>query len=75
LDHLFTVGNLAGITAGAARAAGLVSVSEFAEIPAAAAAVKEYLKPGDLLLLKASRAARLERLLEALMTPATTGNN
>jgi UDP-N-acetylmuramyl pentapeptide synthase len=29
-------------------------------------AVKKFLKPGDVVLLKASRAARLERIAEAL---------
>jgi UDP-N-acetylmuramoyl-tripeptide--D-alanyl-D-alanine ligase len=71
LDRLFAVGKMAAVTANAARAAGLAAADEFADATAAAAAVKEFLRPGDVLLLKASRAARLERLAEALKaTPA-----
>ncbi len=72
LDRLFAVGRMAGVTADAARAAGLQAADEFADADAAAEAVKEYLRAGDLLLLKASRAARLERLAEALR-PAEAG--
>jgi UDP-N-acetylmuramoyl-tripeptide--D-alanyl-D-alanine ligase len=66
VDELFVVGAMAGITANAARAAGAKSVGEFTDIEAAVEAVKRFLKAGDVMLLKASRAARLERLAEAL---------
>jgi len=55
--------------ANAARAAGAKAVGEFTDIEAAADAVKRFLKAGDVMLLKASRAARLERLAEALKAP------
>ncbi len=64
---------MAGVTAGAARAAGLPATDEFADAEAAAEAVKGYLRAGDLLLLKASRATKLERLAEALRTPVAGG--
>ena len=69
VDQLFTIGRMAGVTADAARAAGLKAASDFADLAPAAVAVKQFLRAGDVLLLKASRAARLERLAEALKTP------
>ncbi len=69
VDELFLVGAMAGITASAARAAGAKAVGEFDDIKAATDAVKRFLKAGDVMLLKASRAARLERLAEALKAP------
>jgi UDP-N-acetylmuramoyl-tripeptide--D-alanyl-D-alanine ligase len=75
VDQLFAVGEMAGVTAGAARAAGLLSAGDLADIGAAADAVKRFLRAGDVLLLKASRAARLERLVEALKSPEAAGKN
>jgi UDP-N-acetylmuramoyl-tripeptide--D-alanyl-D-alanine ligase len=46
--------------------AGLREVSEFADVPAAAAAVKGLVQPGDVVLLKASRATGLEKVAAAL---------
>ncbi|MDB6018908.1 MAG: UDP-N-acetylmuramoyl-tripeptide--D-alanyl-D-alanine ligase [Pedosphaera sp.] len=71
-DQLFVVGKMAGITAQAAREAGMKAVVEFADVPAAAEAVKRFLKSGDLVLLKASRSARLERIGEALRAESVT---
>lgn len=62
VDQVFAVGTMASQIARGARAAGLNRVLEFAEIEGAAAAVKSFIRPGDLLLLKASRASRLERV-------------
>ena len=66
IGQLVAIGKMASVTAQAARAAGLMRVFEFAEIEAAARSIKKYLKPGDVVLLKASRAARLERIGEIL---------
>ena len=41
-------------------------VMEFADVDTAAAAVKSFLKNGDVMLLKASRSMRLERVGELL---------
>jgi UDP-N-acetylmuramoyl-tripeptide--D-alanyl-D-alanine ligase len=60
------VGKQSELTAQAARAAGLLRVVEFAEVEAAARAMRGFLKPGDVVLLKASRAARFERIVETL---------
>jgi len=66
--QLFAVGQMASVVARGARGAGLHRVLEFADVATAAAAVKSFVKRGDVLLLKASRAARLERIAELLRT-------
>jgi len=68
VGQLFTVGKMSAATAKAARAAGLTRVIEFADVEAAVKAVKNFVKPGDVVLLKASRASRLERIAETLKT-------
>jgi UDP-N-acetylmuramoyl-tripeptide--D-alanyl-D-alanine ligase len=66
IGQLFAVGTMAAAVANGARSAGLNRVFEFADVETAASAVKSFLKDGDLVLLKASRAARLERIAERL---------
>ena len=66
IGQVFAVGKMAGVTAKAAREAGLTRVIEFVDVEAAVKAVKDFLKAGDVVLLKASRASRLERVAEAL---------
>jgi UDP-N-acetylmuramoyl-tripeptide--D-alanyl-D-alanine ligase len=66
VGQLFAVGKMAAVTAQAARDAGLMRVFEFAEVEAALGVVRSFVKPGDVVLLKASRAARLERIAEML---------
>jgi UDP-N-acetylmuramoyl-tripeptide--D-alanyl-D-alanine ligase len=66
IGQLFTVGARSAGLARAARAAGLTRVIEFADADAATRAVKNFLKPGDVVLLKASRSCRLERIAESL---------
>ncbi len=66
VGQLFAVGKMAPVMASAARAAGLNRVFEFADVETAAAAVKSFVKRGDVVLLKASRATRLERIGEVL---------
>ena len=66
IGQLFTVGKNSTATATAARDAGLTRVIEFADVEAAVRAVKNFLKPGDVVLLKASRSSRLERIAETL---------
>lgn len=66
VGQLFAVGKMAPVMARAARDAGLNRVLEFGDIDTAAAAVKSFVKSGDILLLKASRATRLERIAEFL---------
>ncbi len=66
IGQLFAVGKMAGVVAKAARDGGLTRVIEFENVEAAMKAVKNFLKPGDVVLLKASRASRLERIAETL---------
>jgi UDP-N-acetylmuramoyl-tripeptide--D-alanyl-D-alanine ligase len=66
IGQLFVIGKMALVTAKAARDAGLNRVIEFAEVEAAVKALKQFLKTGDVVLLKASRASRLERIAETL---------
>lgn len=66
VDRLLAVGRYAGVMATAARAAGLKEVSEHSEVLDAGPALRSAVKPGDLVLLKASRATRLERVGDAL---------
>jgi UDP-N-acetylmuramoyl-tripeptide--D-alanyl-D-alanine ligase len=66
VGQLFAVGKMASVIARAARAAGLNRIFEFPDVETAAAAVKRFVKTGDVVLLKASRAARLERVAETL---------
>jgi len=59
----------------AARSAGLTCVIETAEAEKAGPAVSDIVRPGDVVLVKASRATRLERVVDFLAakfgTPAT----
>jgi len=66
IGQLFAVGKMASVTAGAARQAGLARVIEFSDVEAAMSAVKSFLKAGDVVLFKASRACQLERIAETL---------
>ena len=64
--QLFAIGKMAPALARGARGAGLNRLLEFADVDAAAVALKSFLKAGDSLLLKASRASRFERITELL---------
>lgn len=75
IGQLFAVGKMAPAMARGARNAGLVRVLEFADVEAAAIAVKQLVRDGDVLLLKASRATRLERVAEWLRGGQAPGKN
>jgi UDP-N-acetylmuramoyl-tripeptide--D-alanyl-D-alanine ligase len=75
IAQLFAVGKMAPTMARGARSAGLNRVFEFADVEAAAAAVKQFVKEGDVLLLKASRASRLERIADGLRSGEAAGKN
>ena len=66
IGQLFTVGKNSAATAKAARDAGLLRVIEFTDVEAAMKVMTNFLKPGDVVLLKASRSSRLERIAETL---------
>ena len=63
LDAVFAVGEHAAVTA---AAAGDDRACAFAEVAGAAPAVLHFLRPGDTVLVKASRSAKLERLVDAV---------
>jgi len=73
VERLFAVGRLATVMTQAARAAHLAGASGHETVEDAAAAVIRFAQPGDLVLLKASRAARLERIAERLRCRGRTG--
>ncbi len=75
IGQLFAVGKMAPLVARGARGAGLNRVLEFADVEGAGQALKSFLRHGDLLLLKASRAARLERIAEMLRGGDATRRN
>lgn len=66
IDCLVAVGKSSRIMAGAARSAGLRDVHDLAEIEKVGPAVIELVRPGDVVLVKASRSARLERVVDFL---------
>ena len=66
IGQLFAVGKMAAVMAKAARDGGLNRVIEFENVEAAVTAIRKFLKTGDVVLLKASRASRLERIAETL---------
>lgn len=70
VNRLFAVGRMAGHLAGAARAAGLSAVTEISEVANAGETVRRELQPGDVVLLKASRSTRLERVGEVIRSGA-----
>jgi UDP-N-acetylmuramoyl-tripeptide--D-alanyl-D-alanine ligase len=61
IDLLIAVGKYAAITAKAVR-----NAEKFPDVESACKAVPKLIRSGDLVLLKASRAMRLERIGEAL---------
>jgi len=75
IGQLFVVGKMAPVTAKAARDAGLTRVMEFSDVDTAVQAVKQFLKTGDVVLLKASRASRLERIAETLRSGKPQNEN
>jgi UDP-N-acetylmuramoyl-tripeptide--D-alanyl-D-alanine ligase len=75
VGQLFAVGAMAAHTARGARDGGLNRVMEFADVETAAAAIKSFVKEGDLLLIKASRAARFERIADLFRPGKPAGKN
>jgi UDP-N-acetylmuramoyl-tripeptide--D-alanyl-D-alanine ligase len=69
VGQLFAVGKMAPVMGRGARRAGLNRVFEFGDVESAVSAVRNFVRQGDLLLLKASRATHLERISEGLRSP------
>ena len=66
VDCLVAVGRSSGIMASAARTAGLRNVLDVADVDSVGPAVTEIIRSGDVVLVKASRATRLERVIDFL---------
>lgn len=75
VGQLIAIGKMAPVTAQAARDAGLSRVLELKDVESAVGALKSFLKPGDLVLLKASRSSRLERIVEQLRAAEVVRKN
>jgi UDP-N-acetylmuramoyl-tripeptide--D-alanyl-D-alanine ligase len=73
VDHLVVVGAEAAALARGARDAGLDAVVEVADADAAADHLAGIVERGDVVLVKASRVAQLERLAEAILAAARVG--
>jgi UDP-N-acetylmuramoyl-tripeptide--D-alanyl-D-alanine ligase len=64
VDHLITIGNAAATIAQAAQRAGLEKSVAVNSTTEAAELLGEIVEPGDLVLIKGSRAARTEEVIE-----------
>ena len=72
ISRLLTVGELAKVTGAACRGSGLAEVRHFQAVEDAAACLKDeiergILKRGDVVLVKGSRAMRLDRVVRGLI--------
>lgn len=65
IDHLIAIGNVASAIAQSAKQAGLEKSSTVASAAEAAELLTEAAVPGDLILVKGSRLARTEQVIEA----------
>jgi UDP-N-acetylmuramyl pentapeptide synthase len=66
IPFVITVGDEAGWIAGGAEAGGVQTVIRTADIEEATRALRGIARPGDAVLVKASRSARLERVIQAM---------
>jgi UDP-N-acetylmuramoyl-tripeptide--D-alanyl-D-alanine ligase len=64
IDHLITVGELGAEISRAANSAGLQRITNVATQSEAAELLSDIAEPGDLVLVKGSRSARMEHVLE-----------
>ncbi len=69
VDVLYTVGELARRISAAARAAGLAAAEHLESKARAGEVLRETLRPGDVLLVKGSRALALETVVRELGAP------
>ena len=69
IDYLFTVGELAGEIARGASAAGMPAcqVGVYPDNQSAIAVIRDFIKDGDVVLIKGSRAAHMEEIVEPLI--------
>ncbi len=72
IDHLIAIGDMGKIIADAARAAGLENVSTARSTSEASDLLGEIVQSGDLVLVKGSRTARTEQVIEAFANSQPT---
>jgi UDP-N-acetylmuramyl pentapeptide synthase len=72
-DAVVGVGQEAAWMTDAARSAGIADAWALASHEQAVTLLREIAKPGDLLLVKGSRGARMERVIEGLQAAVTSG--
>lgn len=68
VNVLYTLGKESRLTAEACRNSGLGHVKSFSEPEELVKVLRESLCPGDIVLIKGSRAMRLERVVQALLS-------
>lgn len=66
IDHLFATGAYACYTVEAAKAAGVAHAGALATVRAMLQAIQQAARPGAVILVKGSRAMRMERVVEGL---------
>jgi len=64
VDHLIAIGENSSLTVAAAQRAGMKNAVAVESTAQAAQLLEEIAKPGDLVLIKGSRTARTEQVLE-----------
>ena len=69
IDALFTVGSEADWISDEARRNGFAGTTHFPDTATAAAALRSVLSKGDVVLVKGSRSARMERVIEEVTRP------
>jgi UDP-N-acetylmuramoyl-tripeptide--D-alanyl-D-alanine ligase len=69
LDCVITVGDEAAIAADAAWRGGVEKVRKAGSTDEAARLLHDFVKAGDVVLVKGSRSARMERVVEAMQVP------
>jgi UDP-N-acetylmuramoyl-tripeptide--D-alanyl-D-alanine ligase len=69
IDWVVAVGDQADWIADEARRSGAHSVDYFTELAEASAVLREKIRSGDVVLVKGSRSARMERVIEEVSQP------
>jgi UDP-N-acetylmuramoyl-tripeptide--D-alanyl-D-alanine ligase len=75
IDQLIAIGDVAAAIADAAKHAGLEKTAVVPSTSEAAELLSEIAAPGDLVLVKGSRLARTERVIEAFRRPQAAAAN
>jgi UDP-N-acetylmuramoyl-tripeptide--D-alanyl-D-alanine ligase len=75
IDHLITIGDLGATIAQAAKSAGLEKATSVNSPAEAAELLEEIASAGDLVLVKGSRSARTERVMEEFRNPQSAIRN